>query len=564
MEGSKAITYRWILIVGGLILLNLLSFRFYSRIDLTEEGRYTISNPVKKLLRETRQPVQFFVFLHGEMPSGFKMLSQSAAEMLHEFKGYSGGRIQYRYLSPDEVIPGTSTTWADTLQTAGILPINLKVQLKAGEQSQYIYPAAIATSEGRMYAINLYPAAQQVITPAELSQAESMFEYNFAHAIRKLTDERRPMIAYTTGNGEPTGASTYDLVENILSPDYDLFTIDLEREERIPDTFSLLLMVKPSETFSDEAKFKIDQFIMRGGTMLAFIDRLEAEMDSLQIKNQVIAFDRNLGLQDLFFRYGVRINPDLIMDLQSDFLPFDVNNDGQFEFLHWNYFPLFETRRNHPITRDVGLVAGRFVNSLDTVRAEGVRKTILLATSPNSRTIETPALISPAENRNAPVDAAFTKSGIPAAVLLEGQFTSLFKNRLSRQALDSLDKNGTPFILESVKESKMIIVGDGDIPLNSGLRGQPLPMGVNPFTVGSQYEYQFANHTFVQNCVEFLLNEGGLMQARAKDFKLRLLNKKKVEDERGFWQLINFAGPIFLIILFGIFYQILRSRRFRM
>lgn len=554
---------QWLVVLIVLVAINFLAFYFYARVDLTNEKRYTISEPVKKLLTETKDPVEIYLFLKGEMPSGFKMLSQNAAELLQEFKDYSRGNIQYKYVSPEDMIPGSKTSWADTLQSLGILPINLKVQLKAGEQSQYIYPAAVAVSNGKMSAVNLYPAARPVITPADLNNAEALFEYNFANAIQKLREDQKPMIAYATGNGEPTGTTTWDLVENILMPDYNVFTINLNEEAAIPDTFKLLVIVKPSQTFSESEKLTIDQFVMRGGKLLLFIDRLEAEMDSLQIKNQVVAFDRNLNLQDLLFKYGVRVNPDLIMDLQSDFLPFDVNNSGQFELLHWNYFPLFQPDQQNIITKNVGLVAGRFVNSIDTVKSEGIKKTILLSTSPNSRIIATPALISGSENRNAPVDEAFTTANIPAAVLLEGRFSSLFKNRLSLEKLDSLDSEGTPFLTENINENKMIVVADGDIPLNSVYQGQPIPMGVNPFTIGTQFEYQFANHTFVQNCIAYLINEGNLMQAKAKDFKLRLLDNKKVEAEKSTWQIINFGIPVMLIILFGIAYQAFRKKKYR-
>lgn len=554
---------KWLMIIGSLIIINILSFYFYTRIDLTNEKRFTISDPVKKILKETKEPVDVYIFLHGEMPSGFKMLSQNASELLQEFKEYSRGFVHYKYISPDEKVPGTTISWADTLQSFGILPINLKVQLKAGEQSQYIYPAAIAVSNGKMSAVNLYPASRPVITPADLNNAEAMFEYNFAYAINKLREVHKPMVAYAIGNGEPTGSNTYDLVQNILSPDYNIFTIDLNKETEIPDTFKLLIIVKPTKTFTQDEKLKIDQFVMRGGKLLAFIDRLDAEMDSLQIKNQVVAFDRNLDLQDLFFRYGVRINPDLIMDLQSDFLPFDVNNSGQYELLHWNYFPLLQPNQQSIVTKNVGLVVGRFANSIDTVKADNIRKTILLSTSENSRTIETPALISGNENRNAPVDEAFKKSGIPAAVLLEGRFTSLFRNRLSKETLDTLEVLGTPFIPQNISENKMIIVSDGDLPLNSVYKGEPLAMGENPFTIGTQYEYQFANHTFVQNCIAYLINDAGLMQAKAKDYKLRLLDSKKVEAQLKIWQIINFAIPVILIVLSGIVYQFFRIRKFR-
>lgn len=554
---------QWPVIIIILVLINVVSFYGYKRIDLTNEKRFTISEPVKKILQNTEQEVDIFVFLKGDLPAGFRMLAQNAAELLSEFKEYSKGNINYKFVLPESNVPGTGVTWADTLQSLNIVPINLKVQLQAGEQSQYVYPAAAAMSRGRLIAVNLYPAARPVITPADLNIAESQFEYQFANAIQKLRQKSKPLIAYAIGNGEPTGANTYDLVENILQPDYSVFTIDLKAELNIPDTFQLLIITKPTQQFSEEEKLKIDQFVMRGGKLLVFVDRLEAEMDSLQIKNQVVAYDRNLNLQDLFFKYGVRINPDLIMDLQSDYLPFDVNNSGQFELLHWNYFPLLQPNPSHVITKNAGLVAGRFVNSIDTVKAEGIRKTILLGTSPNSRTIETPALISGSENRNAPVDAAFSKSDIPAAVLLEGRFTSLFKNRISREQMDTLLSQGTPFIVENIRENQIIIVADGDIPLNNIYKNQPMPMGVNPFTIGTQFEYQFANHTFVKNCIAYLVNESGLMQAKAKDFKLRLLDTKKVNEQKTIWQVMNFMIPVVLILGFGLIFQWARRKKYR-
>ncbi|HJY22244.1 MAG TPA: Gldg family protein, partial [Hanamia sp.] len=341
-----------------------------------------------------------------------------------------------------------------------------------------------------------------------------------------------------------------------------VFTMDLTKEPVIPDTFKLLMIVKPTLGFTDAEKLKIDQYIMHGGKILCFIDRLEAEMDSLQIKNQVVAYERGLHLEDLFFKYGVRINPDLLMDLQCDFLPFSVNSNNQFEFLKWNYFPLFESKQNHVINKNVGLVAGKFVNSMDTVSAPGIKKTILLSSSDNSRVIETPALISGDENRNAPVDAAYNKKEIAAGILLEGKFNSLFKNRTSQATMDSLEKYGTPFLTESPADNKMIIISDGDMVLNGTVKGQPLPMGVNSYTVGSQYEYQFANKQFVENCIEYLINDAGLSEARSKDYTLRLLDPKKTDEQRTTWQIINLALPIILILLFGIFYQWWRKRKY--
>lgn len=550
-----------IVVVILLVALNFLAAMFHYRIDLTNEKRFTISSPVKKILRNIDNPVEVDIFLKGDLPSGFRKLAITSEELLQEFKEYAKGNIRYKLISPEEPIPGTDRTYADTLASLGIVPINLKVQLKAGEQSQYIYPAAIVHYEDKLLPVNLY-SGPKAISNVELNSAEALLEYKFADAINKVRENKRTLVAYSTGNGEPGGANVYDLVENVLRKNYELFTINIEKEPVIPDTFKLLVIVKPSISFTEEEKLKIDQYVMRGGKVLWFIDRLNAEMDSLRIKNQVVAYDRNLKLEDLLFKYGVRINPDLIMDLQCDFLPFDVNGDKQFEFLHWNYFPLFESKQNSVINKNLGLVAGRFVNSIDTVSAPGIRKTILLSSSPNSRTIETPALISGEENRNAPEDEAYKRQNIPAAVLLEGIFTSLFKNRVSQALLDSNIKYGTPFLPQSMKENKMIVVADGDIPLNGVSQGQPLQMGVNPYTVETQYQYQFANKQFVENCIEYLLNDAGLSEARAKDYTLRLLDPKKVETQKTIWQIVNIALPVSLIIFFGIIYQWRRRRKY--
>lgn len=562
MKSSIFKKWWWLILIIIIVLVNYTASIFHKRIDLTNEKRFTISSPVKKILGNINEKMEVAIFLRGDIPAGFKKLSASAQELLQEFKEYSNGNIHYRIISSDEKMPGTERTYSDTLTSLGIVPINLKVQLKEGEQSQYIYPAAIVNYQNKIQAVNLYSGSSTFITAPELNSAEALLEFKFANAIEKIIETKKPMVAFATGNGEPIGPEVYDFVENILKKDYSLFLMDLSKEPVIPDTFKLMVIVKPTLTFTDEEKLKIDQYVMHGGKLLCFIDRLNAEVDSLQMKNQVIAYDRDLNLEDLFFKYGIRINPDLLMDLQCDFLPFSVNGKDQFDFLHWNYFPLFESKQNNVINKNVGLVAGRFVNSIDTVDAPGIKKTVLLSSSANSRTIETPALISGAENRNAPEDAAFNKSNIIAGVLLEGKFTSLYKNRIGRSKMDTLNSYGTPYLSENIKDNKMIIISDGDIVLNSMYKGQPLPMGVNAYTVGTQYEYQFANKQFVENCLEYLVDNDGLIQAKSKDYKLRLLDPKKTEDKRKFWEILNLTFPVVLILFFGFIYQWWRKRKY--
>lgn len=555
----------WLLVtIVALVAVNWLASLYHGRIDFTNEKRFTLSSPTKKVLDKLDDVVKVEVFLKGDFPSGFKKLANSTGETLQQFKEIAGKKFQYSFISPDEDVEGTNVKWADTLSALGFYPINLTSQVKAGQQQQIIYPVAFVHYKNQVMPVMLYQGKTKAITYAEINSAEAMMEYNFISVINKLQQKEKPIVAYAIGNGEPTGYNTEDLVRNTLQQEYRFYTINLNTQPVVPNEFNVLIVVKPTQPFSDEEKLKLDQYVMNGGKIIFFIDKLNAELDSLQSKKgEVVAYDRNLELNDLLFKYGARINPDLIMDLQCDFLPFDVNGNGQFELLPWNYFPVFETKSNHVINKNLGFVSGRFVNSIDTVGAEGIRKTILLSSSPNSRTIGTPALISVKENVNAPQNEKFNKANIPAAVLLEGKFQSLFSNRLSQAMSDSLKSYGTIFMPQCIADNKMIVVADGDMVLNSVVKGnQAIPMGMNPYTYETQQEFAFANKDFLQNCLDYLINSANLSEAKAKDYTLRLLDKNKVDVEKNQWQIINVLVPVLVIILFAVIYQMVRKKKY--
>ncbi|MBS1924525.1 MAG: gliding motility-associated ABC transporter substrate-binding protein GldG [Bacteroidetes bacterium] len=548
-----------ILLLAG---INWAASVWHSRIDLTNENRFTLSDVSVKLLQKLNEPVTVEVFLKGHYPSGFRKLSASTQDVLREFKEVAGNKIQYRFISPDETLPGTSMKYGDTLAGIGLFPINLTSQVEQGQQQQFVYPFALVHHKDKSIPVTLYQGKTPLINFQELSGAEALLEYNFINAISKVTQLTKPTVAYAMGNGEPNDIRIYDLMERYLKADYDLQACNLVDDPFIPGDFKVLLVVKPTLPFTEAQKLKLDQYVMNGGKILWFIDRLNAEMDSLQLKNEVIAYDRDLQLNDLFFKYGVRQNADLVMDLQCDYLPFDVNGNGQFEFLPWNYFPVFEGNNNHPINKNLGFVVGRFVNSIDTVEAEGISKTILLSSSANSRTISTPALISGKENVNAPEDAKFNKTHIPVAVLLEGKFISLYRNRLSQAMRDSLARYDQPYLPQNVSGTKMIVVSDGDMVLNSVFKNNPLPMGANPFTYGSQRDIPFANGNFLENCMEYLVNENNLMEAKSKEYVVRLLDSKKVKQEKTTLQIINIIVPVLTVILFALLFGWLRKRKY--
>lgn len=567
-----ATKFWWLFLLLLLIVINFLGSSFHTRFDLTKEKRYTLSPATIHLIKSLDDKITIDVFLKGDFPAGFKKLANSTDEFLGLLKDYNSSKVIYRFISPKDEMPGTTIKYGDSLVGLGATPINLTVQLKEGQQQNYVFPVALMHYKGKQQLVNLYSGSNRIISQNEINGAEALLEYDFLSALDKLKNSDKTVVAYAQGNGEPQDYRTYDL-QQVLLKDYQFFMFDLNKQPNIPDEIKALVIVKPSLQFSEDEKLKLDQYVMRGGKLLCFIDNLFAESDSLAYKPQTIAYDRNLNLTDLFFHYGARINTDLVMDLQCESIPFVVggnSNNPQQEFLHWNYYPLFGSAGNNAINKNIGLVGGRFVNSIDTIKAEGIKKTILLASSDNSRTIATPALISLDENRNAPQDEKFNKSGIPVAVLLEGKFSSLYNNRVSQQQSDSLNKYNTPFVSTS-GENKMIIVADGDMAMNEALPDYgPLPMGWNKFTYlayqqqsdDGKYFIPVSNRDFFENCLEYLVTSPEIIATRNKNIVLRLLDAKKIKEQKSNWQLINIALPVFLVILLGIIYRQTRKKQY--
>lgn len=566
----------WLPLLVILFGINYLAAIVYARFDLTKEKRYTLSKATKELLKGLDDKVEIDVFLKGEFPSGFRKLANSTEEFLRLWKDRNGSKISYRFISPQDELPDSRKLYGDTLIGLGAVPINLTVQKKAGESSNIIFPVALMRYKGKQSLVNLYPGASGRISQEEINSAEALMEYQFAKTLDKLTQEKAPGIVYATGNGEPTDYRVIDLEQTLIN-DYRFGPFDITKNQ-IPADADVLMIVKPTLQFSEAEKLKIDQFVMNGGKLLCFIDNLIAEQDSLSMKPETIAYDRNLNLTDLFFRYGVRINPDLVMDLQCDFIPIVVGGNAenpQMEFLHWNYFPMLSSGGNK-LNKNLGYVASRFANSIDTIQVSGVRKQPLLVSSPNSRIISTPALISLNENKNVPEDAKFKRNAIPVAMLLEGKFTSLFRNKIAQSQRDSIAAYGGTFKETSV-DNKMIVVGDGDMVLNDFVpgndpAGQPVPlqMGWNKYTYTeylkqSEFSRLFvpvANREFLLSCIEYLVNDASISDTRNKDIVLRLLDSKKVTAQKGTWKFVNIALPVLLVVLFGWIYQQVRKRKY--
>lgn len=556
----------WLFLLIVLIGLNYLASVVHTRVDLTQEKRYTLSPATKKLIKGLHDPVTVTVFLSGDMPAGFKKLSNSTKEMLQEFKELGGSNIHFKFEKPGEGLSDTAKEKLHLhLDSLGLKPTNIKVKAKAGEaqEERLVYPGALVKYRDREVAVDLLQGQDMTGGIQSLNNAEALLEYKMARSIQKLTADTVPAIGYLVTNQNQLTYNVFDLVDHTLRQEYRFGFVPIDSVPVIPTVFDALVIVKPTVPFTEKQKLKIDQYIMQGGKVFWLIDKLYAEMDSLmRSHSDFVAYDRNLNLDDLLFKYGVRINGDLVQDLQCDKIPLVVGNYGnqpQMQLVPWPYFPTLSSYSGHPIAKNLDNVLSIFPNSIDTVK-NNIKKTVLLASSERSRIISTPAIVTLNSIKTEDDMKTFNQPFIPIAVLLEGRFSSLYTNRLSTGMLDTLaGLYKQPFRAATEKEGKMIVVSDADIVTNVVTAKEgPLPMGYNQFT-----NYQYANKDFFLNCIQYLTDSSGILETRSKDFTLRLLDPQKTEDDRTKWQLLSIGLPVVLVMLFGVVYQAVRKRKYQ-
>lgn len=557
--------YWWLALLLGLGILLYVSSGVHGKIDLTKEKRFSISKATKNLLNNLDDKIEVQVFLTGNLSSGFRKLSLATEELLNNYRDVSNGKLSFRFRRPGEGLSDTfKAQLYDSLVKLGVKPFNNELNRAEGEKTeQLIFPAAIVRYKNRIKAVDLMSGKSGADEESSLNFSEALLEFKFDDAIDKLTRKSSPIVAYAAGNGEPLNPSVADLV-NTLSKNYRAAIVDLKNGILNADSIKALLIVKPSQAFSEKDKIKIDQYVMQGGKVIWFIDRLYAEFDSLlRSSADFIAFDKNLELDDLFFKYGIRINSDLAQDLNCAMQPLVVGAVGgqpQIKRVPFYYYPLLSAGGTlHPISKNLDNVLSVFPSSIDTVKAPGIKKTILLATDTSSRTISSPNMVSLQSVKSDADYKYFNKSYLPVAVLLEGKFHSLYTNRLTQQAKDTAATyTGVPFIAEGTKESKQIIVSDGDIVTNVITQSEgALPMGTQQFE-----NYTFANKDFLLNCLDYMVGNSDIIETRNKDFTLRLLDKTKVKEEKTMWQAINLITPVLLVLILAIVMQYLRKKRY--
>ncbi len=559
-----------LILIGIILAVNVLGSFFFARFDLTTEKRYTLTDTSKELLGSLDDVVFIKVYLDGDMPAGFRRLRDRTRETLDEFRAFSGNRIEYIFINPSEGVDEKSRNdLYRQLAKQGIAPTNIQIKGKDNVEQKLLFPGAILTYKGREVALQLLKSQMGAAPEQMLNSSIEDLEYEVTNAIRKAASERTDAIAFIEGHGELNARQTADMAKQLaeyyrvdrvtLNGRINSLTDRVETggEAKVKPKYKAIIIAKPDSTFSDRDQFIIDQYVMHGGRVLWLMEPVFCNMDSLQYAPSTLALPISVHLEEMLFKYGVRVNTDLIQDARCASIPGPsgyVGSQLQWALQPWVFFPLIIPQSDNPIVRNLNGIKLEFASTIDTISVAGIRKTVLLSTSERSRALRTPVRVSLETMLQEPKPEQFNMRNMPVAVLLEGKFGSVFKNRLPPQILDSREMA----YREKGVETKMIVVSDGDVIRNHvNPDGTYLPVGFDRFS-----QQLYGNGKFLLNAVNYLCDDVGMTSIRSRALEIRLLDRKRVEAERNAWQAVNVALPIVLLFLFGLVYSFFRKRKY--
>ena len=556
------------------VLVNVIGSYVFTRFDLTSEKRYTLSPTTKEILNDLNDYVYFKVYLEGDFPAGFKKLRRETKEMLDEFRAYSKF-IDYEFINPSESADAAerNETYKQLYQ-AGLNPTDVVVKNRDGSSKQMvIWPGALVSYRNNTeIAIDLLENQIGQSSEQALNASMQNLEFRLIDAVKKVIRLQKPNIAFIEGHGELSEQEVHDIAQT-LAQNYNVVRLEIdgkidalmhrtqdeESDVKAFPSYDAIIIAKPTQPFDERDKFLIDQYIMHGGKVLWMVEPVYATMDSLQSQELTIGLEQDLNLDDMLFKYGVRLNRDLLLDLTCASLPIrtgQVAGQAQLEFFRWYYFPLLQAASEHPMVRNMNAIKADFVSSMDaTTSANDIEQVPLLKTSDYTKVSGTPVFITLAMLRQAPDKRMFASKGKNVAYLLKGSFPSLYANRIPQEIAED---NGTNFMEESVPTA-MIVVADGDIIRNQIdiKTRKPLPLGFDQYTQNT-----YANKEFIENAIGYLVEGEGMIDIRSRELKVRLLDDTKINRERTKWQAVNTLLPIAVIIALGFVMAFIRKKKY--
>lgn len=531
----------------SVVVINFLSSFIFGRFDLTSEKRYTLSETTINELENLEDVVFVRVYLEGNLPTEFRELHDATKEALDDFKAYAGSNLEYEFIdpsiSPDEK---ERVEVYKELTRQGLQYNNVRMREGDKVSEQIIFPGAIMSYRGNETPIQLLKSQMGASEQEMIGMSIQQIEYELMSAIKKLAAERKMRIAILEGQGELNALQMAD-AEKSLKEFYEIERVTIDQKLDALTGFDAIIVARPDSAFDEKDKFVIDQFLMKGGRALWMIDPVFARMDSLRSTTLTMGLVLEHNLDDMLFKYGVRLNADLVLDLQALPIPIVTGYSGnkpKQEMFVWYYNPLLIGNENHPISKNIDRLKTEFVSTLEPLKLDSVKSTVLLTTSDQARLLKAPTRISFNILREPPRYEMFNTGPHPTAVLLEGKFESVFKNRLPKSIISDQNIN---FKDHSVVPTKMIVVTDGDIIKNQTTQDSSYyALGFDRYT-----NKMYGNKAFILNAMNYLCDDSGLLNVRAKEFKIRLLDQTKIDEERYFWQVLNTVFPMIIIFAFG-------------
>ncbi|MCH7399888.1 gliding motility-associated ABC transporter substrate-binding protein GldG [Belliella sp. DSM 107340] len=538
-----------------IVVINVLFRLINFRIDLTEEKRYSLHPATIEVLENLEEPLEVEILLSGNLPGGMRRLQRSAEQMVRTFNSYSSQKISFSYLDPLTLPAAAQEDFVVGLTDYGIQPTNLFVTEDGGQKTKMIFPGVLV-KDAAYETGALILRGEKGMSPDEiLNNSVENLEYELINAIRKLVSKQQFAVGMLMGNGELEGDDGFGIVEALVE-DFEVFKIPLEQAQKVEDLdpFDVLIISGPKEAYDEREIYLVDQYLMKGGNLIVLPNALAYEMDEAGGEGTVAMPFEN-GLDQMLFRYGIRVNKDFVQDMNFGYHPVMAGNFGdqqQLVPLPWPFYISAGRMAKHPVTKGLDQVIFRFTSSLDTVKADGIRKTPLIFGSDFVKKLSAPVRIAFQDMENGPDLESFGLSNLPLLYLLDGEFTSLFKNRFLP---DGVSKES---FLESGKEGRVLVAGTGGLFESSidPRSGEPLPLGIDPFS-----DVQYANRLLLQNMIAYLVEPDGIISTRTKQYQIRPLNKVKVSQEKVKWQVINVVLPVVLMGLLSLLWMFSRKGR---
>ncbi len=549
------------ILIGGLLLLNVLGNYLYKRFDLTQDKRFTLSEEAKEIVNKIDSPIVVDVFLKGNFPPEFRRLQAETEQLLDEFSAYNSN-IKFEFVNPTEK---GNEAFQSQFEKFGLIPAQVSVTENGKQSTELVYPWALAHHDGRSVKIGLLKNQLGATSEERVNSSLQNLQYAFADAFKKIATEKSKKVAVLKGNGEYDDRFIADffgtLREYYFIAPFTLNSVASNPEKTLKalQDFDLIVAAQPTEAFSNSEKYVLDQYIMNGGKSLWLLDATQMQVDTLSGTN--FAFGKDLNLNDFFFKYGIRINPNLVKDVYSApiVLASGDEREAQYNRYPWFFSPLSSSANNHPIVSNIEAVKFDYASAIDTL-SNNIKKTVLLSTSPITKIVGLPSPIDFEEEipknlqivNEGPNPNEFNAGEVPLAVLLEGKFTSAYKNRVKPLQLEGGLKN-----IDDGNDTKMIVISDGDIIKNQMQGNRPLELGFDKMTNSF-----YGNKEFLLNTVNYLLDDSGLINIRTRQIAVPFLDVQKTVEQRTKWQALNLLLPLGLLTIFGIGFIFYRKRKY--